>query len=439
MPTEEQHKEQDNASVTDWAVSEEVNEIITAVPSWILRRGITLILLVLLTIILMSAFIRYPDVVKTSMKVNSLNSPKGVISHQSGKLIKILVKDNEQVINKQPLAFIESTASHNDVITLANKLKTLNQQLTNSPTLNDKDFLGNNLNLGELQGNYQSFYQEYLQFINTQNGGFYLTQKAYLQKDLVEIKKLQEQINQQKKIQEQEYANAQEEYEAYKVLKNNKAISNNEFKQQENKYLSSKYPLQQSATALLNNNSSYLAKQKEIETLDNTIKEQKAKFNQALNSMINETEAWLMKYVVFAPLAGKVGYAGILQENQNVNVNQELFIVNPGNTDFFGEVQIPQYNMGKVHLGQRTLVKLRSYPFEEYGIINGKISFITDVALKDSVFIAKVDFGKFEQKNPEHPIILKPGMVADAEIITRESSLLQRFLRNMTKMLNSSN
>ena len=439
MPREEENKEQNNVSLSGWTVSEEVNEIITAVPSWILRRGITLILIVLLTIILMSAFIRYPDVVKTSMKVNSLNSPKGVIAHQTGKLVKILVKDNEQVTNKQPLAFIESTANHEDVITLASRLKALSQQLNTSQILTDKNLFGNNLNLGELQSNYQSFYQEYLQFINTQNGGFYLTQKAYLQKDLAEIKKLQEQIHQQKKIQEQEYANAQEEYEAYKTLKNNKAISNNEFKQQENKYLASKYPLQQSATALLNNNSTYLAKQKEIETLENTIKEQKAKFSQALNSMINETEAWLMKYVVFAPLAGKVGYAGILQENQNVNVNQELFIVNPGNTDFFGEVQIPQYNMGKVRLGQRTLVKLRSYPFEEYGIINGKISFITDVALKDSVFVAKVDFGKFEQKNPEHPIILKPGMVADAEIITKESSLLQRFLRNMTKMLNSSN
>ena len=133
----------------------------------------------------------------------------------------------------------------------------------------------------------------------------------------------------------------------------------------------------------------------------------------------------------------RLGYAGILQENQNVSINQELFIVNPGNTNFFGEVQIPQYNMGKVKLGQRTLIKLRSYPFEEYGIINGKISYITDVALKDSVFIAKIDFGKFEQKNPANPIVLKPGMVADAEIITKESSLLQRFVKNITKMLNS--
>jgi multidrug resistance efflux pump len=419
--------------------SEEVNEIITAVPSWILRRGILLILIMLLFIILLSAFIHYPDVVKTTLKVNSLNSPKGVIAHQSGKLIKIIVKENEQVKANQALAFIESTANHTDVIKLAENLKKLQQQLINSSINSTNYFEATGLNYGELQPSYQSFYQEYLQFLNTQNGGFYLAQKAYLQRDLIEIQKLKTQIHQQEQIQEKEYANAEEEYEAYKKLKNKNVISNNEFKQQENKYLASKYPLQQTATALLTNNSTYLAKQKEIATLENTIMEQQAKFRQALNSMITETESWLLKYVIFSPIAGRVGYVGILQESQNVVLNQELFMVNPGNTNFFGEVQIPQYNMGKVNVGQRTLIKLRSYPFEEYGIVNGKISFITEVALKDSVFTAKIDFGKFEQKNPEHPIILKPGMVADAEIITRESSLLQRFLRNMTKMLNNDN
>lgn len=417
--------------------SEEVNEIITAVPSWILRRGITLILLILLAIILLSAFIRYPDIVKTSLKVNSLNAPKEVIAHQPGKLVKLLVKDNQPVKDKEPLAFIESTANHYDVMSLVAKLKMLSKKLADGQVIKTNDLDTKGLNLGELQGNYQSFYQEYLQFISTQNGGFYLTQKAYLQKDLEEVRKLQQQIYKQKQIQEKEYANAEEEYENYKKLKSKNVISNSEFKQQENKYLASKYPLEQTATALINNNASYLAKQKELATLENTIKEQQAKFVQALNSMINETESWMLKYVVSAPMSGRVGYVGILQENQNVTANQELFIVNPGNTNFFGEVQIPQYNMGKVSVGQRALVKLRSYPFEEFGAINGKVSYITDVALKDSVFVAKIDFQQFEQKDPEHPIVLKQGMVADAEIITRESSLLQRFLRNMTKMFNS--
>lgn len=417
--------------------SEEIQEIITAVPSWILRRGILLIFMVLLSVVLLSAIISYPDVVKTPLKINSLNSPKTASAHQSGKLVKLLVRENEQVVAQQPLAFIESVGKHKDVILLAKQLDEIAKLLNLDNPIAIKNILNRDLNLGELQGNYQSFFQAYLQFINTLDGGLYLTQKKYLERDLEEIKKLQAQINQQKSIQEQEFANAQEEYNAYLKLKSKNVISNSEFKQQENKYLSSKYPLQQTATAMLNNNSSYMAKQKELATLHHTIRDEQAKFSQALNAIITETNKWLKNYVVISPIAGKLDYAGILQENQNVSANEELFIINPGNTNFFGEVQIPQYNMGKIKLGQRTLIKLRSYPFEEYGMIIGKISYLTDVAVKDSVFIGKIDLGKIEQKNRENPIVLKPGMVADAEIITQESSLLQRFLRNTMKMLNN--
>ncbi|RNL55409.1 HlyD family secretion protein [Pedobacter jejuensis] len=417
--------------------NEAITEIITAVPSWILRRGITLIFIVLLMIVLLSAFIRYPDIVKTSLRVNSLNSPKPVIAHQQGKLVKILIKEGVLVKEKQALAYIESTAKHSDVIRLAEQLQKLQQKLNTSQSIDQGDFKTSSLYLGELQSSYQTFYQEYLAFNNTLTGGFYLKQRSYLQQDLIEIQKLQKQIEQQQIIQKQEYANAEEEYAAYQKLKSKNVISNNEFKQQQNKYLASKYPLQQSTTALLTNHSNYMEKQKEIATLEQTMKEQQAKFRQALKSIQNETEAWIMRYVITAPLEGRVGFAGIIQENQQVSLNQELFIVNPGNTNFFGEVQIPQYNMGKVSLGQRTLVKMRSFPFEEYGIIEGKISYITDVALKDSVFVAKIDFTRFEQKDKDHPIILKPGMMADAEIVTRESSLLQRFMRNIIKMLNS--
>ncbi|RZK43390.1 MAG: secretion protein HlyD [Pedobacter sp.] len=351
--------------------------------------------------------------------------------------MKLLVEEQVEVKMGQPLAFIESTGRHLDVMLLVDRLNELRLHVESGQPLVKNLSAGNDLMLGELQASYQSFYQSYLQYLNTQLGGLYAAQKNYLELDLLEIKKLEAQLYEQKKIQEQEFANVEEEYQAYRKLRSKNVISNNEFKQQENKYLSSKYPLQQNAIALLNNNSSLLAKQKEVATLNNTIREEQARFIQALNAMQTETSAWIKKYVVLAPLAGKVGYAGIIQESQNVFENQQLFIVNPGSVNFFGEVHIPQYNMGKIKLGQRTLVKLRSFPFEEYGIIDGKISYISDVAFRDSVFVAKIDFLKIEQKNIENPIVLKQGMVADAEIITQKSSLLQRFLQSISKMLNS--
>jgi len=157
----------------------------------------------------------------------------------------------------------------------------------------------------------------------------------------------------------------------------------------------------------------------------------------ALNVFISEIDEWIHKFILKSPVSGQLNYAGIIQENQNVALNQELFIVNPGNTDFFGEIYIPQYNMGKVKIGQNTLVKMRSYPFEQYGLIHGRIDYISEVSNRDSVFAAKVKFLRFEYKDPGRKLFLKNGMIADVEIITEESSLLQRFFRNVIKVLKS--
>lgn len=415
--------------------SEEVQEIITAVPSWILRRGSTAIFLILFSIVLASAFIQYPDVVKTRLKVNSLNAPKLVYVKQTGKIVSLLVKEGAQVKQNEPLAFMESTASHRDILKLHEALTQISEQLNKTGLA--KVVVMENLRLGELQAAYQNFYQQYLQFISTQNGGYYLNRKKYLQQDLLEIEKLKNQIIVQKKIQDKEYANIEQEFEAYKKLHQKGVISMNEFKQQENKYLAGKYPLEQTVTSLINNNTTYAAKQKEILDVDHTIQEEKAKFIQSLSNMVTETDAWLKLYVLSAPVAGIVSYAGIVQENQTMNANQELFVINPANTNFFGEVYIPQDNMGKIKVGQRTLVKMRSFPFEQYGLIRGNVNYISDVAFKDSVFIAKIAFDQFENKDPEHKIVLKNGMQAEVEIITEESSLLRRFTRNITKMLNN--
>jgi multidrug efflux pump subunit AcrA (membrane-fusion protein) len=415
--------------------SEEVHEIIMAVPSWILRWGITLVFAVLGSIVLLSALINYPDIVKTTLKVNCLNAPKAVLARQTGKLTDLLVAEGQAVKSGQPLAYFESTAKAEDVLKLNGELKSVQSMISKRNF--EAVVLPEGLNLGEIQGSYQNFYGQYLQYQATTKNGYYLSRMAFLEKDLRDIKALNSQILAQQKIQRLEYANQEEEYKAYQKLYKNKVISRSEFMQQENKYLASKYPLQQNETAVLNNSGTYSAKEKELLDLRHTIAEEQAKFVQALNQCITESDNWVMQHILTAPVAGTVSFAGIVQQNQNVQSGQEVFVINPGNTDFFGEVQIPQYNMGKIYKGAGTLVKMRSYPYEQYGMIRGKLTYISDVAYRDSVFIAKVSFDQFENKDASRKIVLKNGMLADAEIITEESSLLQRFFRNIIKMMDN--
>jgi len=415
--------------------SEEVQDIISAPPEWILRWGTVLVFASILLIILFSSLINYPDSLTATLKVTSYNAPKEVLARKNAKLSKLYVYEGQLVKKDQFLAILETTADINDVVSVEKLLKSCRNSILQ---VKEKTIsLPQVLNLGELQPVYEDLYQQYLQYKSTVDNGYYLKRITFLETDLKGISSVGHEITIQESIQQREHKNLLEEYKAYQKLFENKVISRSEFVQQENKYLSSKYPLQQTKTSLINNQSSYASKQKELLELKHTIFEEQAKFLQSLNKCLNEINNWTLLNVLKAPHAGTVTFAGIIQVNQNVISNQEIFIIDAGRNAFFGELKIPQYNMGKIKKGDKTLIKLHSYPYEQYGIISGRLDHISAVAYRDSVFIAKVVFEKMENKDSDHRIVLKNGMIADAQVITEESTLLQRVFRNIFKIINS--
>ncbi len=419
--------------------TDDMQDIITTVPSWILRWGITLFFAILVLIVSLSTFIRYPDVVNASLTISSPNSPKPVVSKIQGRLVKLLVKENETVSVGQPLAYMESTANHESVLRLLSNLKELQKNtLENKPAniilFNQAD---NTSQYGELQSAYQAFSQEYLLYKSSTVNGFDLKKRTYLQKDLADINKQEQQLNAQKRVEQKDFKLASDEYEMHKKLANEKVETPAELRQEESKYLAKQSPLIQTESAIITSNNNYSAKQKEILELDNQIDQERLKFIQALNSLISQAEDWKSKYILIASQNGKLTFANIVQENEVLNANQEVFYINPGNEQFFGEMSIPQNSMGKVKEGQQVLIKLRSYPFEEYGMLKGRIEFISDVPYKDSVFMSRVDFKIRTTSDMKRPINLKQGMMADAEIVTQDATIFQRISRNIIKVINN--
>ncbi|MEO8948268.1 MAG: HlyD family efflux transporter periplasmic adaptor subunit [Mucilaginibacter sp.] len=416
--------------------TEEIQDIITIPPNWLMRWGITLFFAVIVMFVLLSAFIKYPELVKAQLRIESPNSPKPVVAKVSGKLVKLLVQDNTIVEKGQVLAYIESTANHKEVLDLLSELKNLQSEVSKGRPIGSLFFKQlNNGELGELQTSYQTFYQAYLSYRSSVDNGFFLKQKVYLQNDLKNIELQEKQLKAQQSFQQRDVNLAEDEYAMHKKLVTQKVETPAEFRQEESKYLARKYPLIQTEASLITSSSNYAAKQKEILILDNQILEEKGKFMQSLNSLISQAEDWKNKYVLSSSEPGKLVYAGLLQENQIMNSNQEVFNINPGNEQFFGEMIIPQASMGKIMEGQKVLIKLRSYPYEEYGMLHGKISYIADVPYRDSVFMSKVDFKIKGSSDMKKPIHLKPGMMADAEIITQDATILQRITRNLIKII----
>jgi HlyD family secretion protein len=412
--------------------TDDMQDIITAVPSWILRWGITIFFTVLVLIVVLSASINYPDLVKTNMQIGSPNAPKSIVSKTAGKLVKLLAQENSEVVAGKPLAYLESTANHAKVLSLLANLKVLQGELLNNKPLHNINNKDDNPQFGELQTAYQTFYGEYINYIASVENGFLLKKREFLKNDLNFLAQQQQQLGLQKNLQQKDFSLAEEEYRMHKKLTQDKVETTAELRQEESKYLAKKAPLLQTESAMITGNNNFAAKQKEILELDNQIQEEKSK--QALNSLISTTEDWKNRYVLSASQSGKLTYAGIIQENQVLTQGQEIFYINPGNEQFFGSMAIPQNNMGKVKVGQQVLIKLRSYPFEEYGMIRGKIKYIADVPYRDSIFISRVEFNIKNSTDLKKPVHLKQGMMADAEIITLNATILQRLVRSFIKV-----
>lgn len=94
--------------------SEDMNEIITKVPTWILRWGISLLFILLFMAAGIMALIHYPDIVKVNVKITAVNKSLPVVSVKSGTLTKLFVKSGDKVQQGQKLCYIQDFSNQNE-------------------------------------------------------------------------------------------------------------------------------------------------------------------------------------------------------------------------------------------------------------------------------------------------------------------------------------
>jgi multidrug resistance efflux pump len=418
--------------------SEEMHVVMEKIPSWMSRWGITLILTLLFLVIWGSYLIKYPDNISTSLRLTTQDFPKTVNARVEGKLIKLLVTDNQKVERGDALAFLESNAQHEQVLKLAKLLDALESSTNKGSTtwehnMRQLQHAGAFQQLGELQNDFQTFSLALIQYQSFKSGHFYSIKRNLLVHDLHTLTELQSTLLTQKKLYEEDLALAQQEFVAQQELFGKKVIAPLAFRQEQSRYLAKKFPLEQIQVALFNNDAQQTVKRGELIDLDNLTSQQENIFAQALNSLKSAVQSWESKYILSAPTAGTVYFNSFLQEKQSIAIGQEIFTVAPANTDAFGEINIPQYNLGKVKVNQTVMLKFDSYPFQEFGAVVGKVAYISDVPLKDGTFLAKITLPHGLRTTYNKTIVFRSGILATAEIITADTRLVEKIFYNILK------
>ncbi len=431
----------------------EIEEIISNKPPLIVRWGTVYFFFLLVLISCISWYIKYPDIVVASARLNSVNAPKQVITRTDGKLIKIAVKENEAVKAGQVLAYMESVANPLSVMDISNQIDSINTLISKNRTdeiikyfpSNSAPFGGSQAGqregtkfgegaLGELQTPYQTFIQSFITFRDFLNSGFFPRKKKMLLTDMRNIQKLNAILSTQNNLLIQDLSLSNESFDANKSLAEDKVISSLDYRNEKSKLIAKQLSLPQINASIISNEGQQNEKRKEIAELENQVIVQKNTFIQALQTMKSQVQAWEFKYLLKAPVAGTVSFSGFFQENQEMKVGQPLFYVQPANTSYFVEMLVPQYNFGKVKQGQQVLLKFQAYPFEQYGSVAGKIDYINTTP-SDSGYLAKVILPDGLITNYKKPLQYRNGLFAQANIITEDMRLLERFYYNLAKQL----
>lgn len=421
--------------------SEELQEIIGRIPSSIERYGILVMACIVLLLILGSFFFRYPDTIEAPIVITNSTPPINIVSKTSGKIVEVLMGNEESVSVNDVLAVIESDADYQDVLDLDNMLEDIfSGRMTDDEV--SQWVTDHELRLGSLQEVYLMFKNslaEKVRFERTQ----YLTQK---------IKSAEERISMREELEHREkelheIIKAQEAiaYEIYKrdsSLYVNKMMSEEDF---ERAYISFSQSKQGPINRKVEEEQYKMQQLNEKEELLDLVyqKEETANkhiqdYNGTMRQLRVAITKWKQTYILTSPIEGKLNYTSFWSENQTVNAGDIIFIIVPSQMeDPIGKAYVPVAGMGRIQIGQTVIVKVNNFPDEDYGNLVGKVNFISNVPTSEGIYMVDVVFpdGLVTIFHKQLPHTLQ--LLGTSQIVAENRRLSDLFIQPIRRLLKS--
>jgi multidrug resistance efflux pump len=410
--------------------SEEVQDILTKVPNWMIRWGTVLIFVIIMLLFFVSWFVKYPDVVTAEIVITTNIPPEKIVSKTSGRIEAILIKNKSIIAKNSTLAIIENTANYKDVFLLKSIVDQYN--ITDPKKIFPFKLL-KNTQLGEIESTYSVFQKDYqTQKLNHDLQPFEIENRAQFS-EKIQIKERLDILQQQKTLNQSELQLQKNEVTRFETLFNKGIISAQEMEAKKLTYLQA----QKSYKSLLSSIS-----QLKSSLIDNTKLSRNSQINgtkEEVNLERNMTQSfyqlkkvikdWELAYTLKSSVSGVVTFLQIWTENQTINTGDNVFSIIPdGKNGFVGKVKAPALNSGKIKVGQKVNIRLANFPDREYGVLKGEIHNISLVPDKEGNLLIDVSFPNGLKTSYKKQIIFQQEMKGNAEIVTEDLRLLERIL-----------
>jgi multidrug resistance efflux pump len=409
--------------------SEEVQEILTKVPNWMIRWGSALFLLLIVMVFVLSWFLKYPDIITSEAYLTTVVPPQNVYARTTGRLDSIFVEKRSAVFSGQALAIIENTANYKDILHLKSVLDTLNISRDRFSFPIDTLPI---LFLGEIEENFSSFENSYVQYVINRDLKPYSNEANAQRIKLSELQLRLKNLKSQSVINKRELDFRKKDLQRNKRLFERGVISSMEYETREIDYLQSKrnykaltsveFEIREAlSTTRMNSKGISINKIRDDQTLLNAVL-------QSYNQLKKGIKDWEYKYILKSEIAGKVTFMDYWNVNQTVQEGEVIFTIIPKeNSSYIAKLKAPARNSGKLKKGQQVNIKLDNYPDAEFGSLRGNVQSISKIPDKDGFYRIDVQLPDTLVTSYRKKLEFQPGMRGTAEIVTEDLRLLERF------------
>lgn len=403
--------------------SDEVEDILGRPPSWIVRWGITVIFLSLVSLGVISWMVEYADVIEGSIVVTTPSPPMNIVSETNGRLLKLNVENETEVKKDDLVAVIESTADYEDMMWLDKRVQSYNQkQIPFSPTTRS-------LKLGDVQFAYTNYLTDYNDWEFKVNGRF---EKEQVEQISQMIKTNQKKI----RIAESKERNLRRDIvlAAGKVRRFQQMLQDGTGSAQQLEDVTAEYNgIESGLENIQSEIASYETQIERLEAEKLQIKRGKVeggndrliRVMDSMNKLAGQISEWKKKHLITAPIDGKVNLYDIRSEQQYVNIGQEIMMIVPKNGEMLGRLEIPVAGVGKIEKGDVVNIQLHEYPSKEFGVVKGEINRIALIP-KDEKYLIDVKLPNGLMTTYKEELEFKQEMSGVAEIITDKKRFIMR-------------
>ncbi len=407
--------------------SEEVQEILTRVPHWMIRWGNIVILFVLLSVLTASWVVKYPDIVTAEIIITTNIPPEKVLAASTGKIEAILVSDKAIVKEDTPLAIIQSTANYKDVFLL----KSIITAHSKGERFDFKKLI--NAQLGDIESAYALFNTAYTaNELNASLQPFQIEENAQNSESVQIVSRLNI-LQEQKKLNESELQLQRNDVNRYESLFNKGVVSAQDFEnrklgylQAEKSYRSLLSTISQLQSSLIDNSKNSKNTKINGTAAEVNLESDKAQAFYQLKKVIKD---WELSYVIRSSIAGKVSFLQFWTENQTINAGENIFSVIPTvERGYIGKLKAPTLNSGKIKIGQQINIRLDNFPDREFGILKGEVKNISLVPDKEGNLLIDVALLNGLKSSYQKNIPFHQEMKGTGDIITDDLRLIERLL-----------